>query len=215
MDFGTNTRLRHGSTEIAVAPVGIDYKAPAHTFDGAFRSKPKDGLTSHTVYIGGTERNEMRLITDTGGEGTFINAVNGDWYDCWWKLGGVRGGSTNLPLARLWVFNSGQDEAQFDFNYNGAISVSRGFSLTRDGDIRGSAYGGFLTTWCKTNFTTNLVIGARSMTTIPGGWYDAIPPAGHILQGLNLNQGHGVNGAYYSPLWSVSMNGTRRLAVTE
>lgn len=211
------TALRHGDTQIKVAPGGIDYVAPAHTLEGAFRTRPTPGASSHTAYIGGVERNELRLITDGGGgSGHFVNALNGDWYDCWWKIGGVRGGSTNLPSVDIWVYNTGTSEARYSFNDNGTLSVSNGFRLTRDGDIWGSAYGNdFMTTWIKQNFTTQLVIGARSMHSIPGGWYDAIPPSGHILQGLNLNEGHGVHGAYYSPLWCATMSGARRIAVTE
>ena len=211
------TRLRHGSTGIKIADGGIEYTSPSHTFDGGFRTKPPAGYNSHTVYVGGTERNELRLITDTGSTGTFINALNGDWYDCWWKIGGVRGGGPDLPSVDLWVYNTGTNEARYTFGHDGSIRVNNsGFNLTRDGDIWGTAYGSqFLTTWVKTNFATGLVIGARSFVTLPGGWYDTFPPAGHTLQALNLNDGHGVHGVYYSPLWLVTMSGARRLAVTE
>lgn len=211
------TMLRHGGAGIKVAEGGIDYKAPSHTFDGGFRTKPASGYNSHTVYVGGTERNELRLVTDTGSTGTFINALNGDWYDCWWKIGGVRGSGPDLPSVDLWVYNTGTNEARYTFGHDGSIRVNNsGFTLTRDGDIWGTAYGSqFLTTYIKSNYVSGLSIGKRSMTTLPGGWYDAIPPAGHIFAGLNLNESHGVHGVYYAPLYYFLGNGTQKMIPTD
>lgn len=208
------TQLVHGATNILMGNAGIDYTSAGHTFHGAVRLNGVAGQSANTVYISGKERNEFQLQTNTGGGGTQVNGLLGTWYDCWWNFGARRGNSTDLPRVALHVYNTGSDEAEYSFNYNGTISVNRGFSLDRSGNITGTAYGGLLTDWVRGNFVGNITIGARSIVGWPGGWADLFAPSGHIQVGNNVTDRGLVGGAYAAPMYIHFHNGVSRLVAT-
>lgn len=209
------TQLVHGATNVLMGSGGIDYTSAGHTFHGAVRLHGTDGQNANTVYITGRERNELQIQTNTGPNGSQVNGLLGTWYDCWWNFGARRGGSTDLDRVTLHVYNTGKDEAEYHFSHNGALSVNRGWTIQRDGNIYGTVWGGWLGSYITNNYVTSIYIGQRSLAVMPGGWADAIPPAGHTLQGINMNERHQIHGAYYAPVYYVMGNGQHRLIQTQ
>lgn len=209
------TQLVHGATNVIMGPSGIDYTSAGHTFHGAVRMHGTEGQNANTVYLSGRERNEFQLQTNTGPSGTQVNGLLGTWYDCWWNFGARRGSSTDLNRVTLHVYNTGSDEAEYHFFYNGTLSVSRGFSIDRSGDITGAVYGGgTLTNWLRANFVGNITIGARAIVGWPGGWADLFAPSGHIQVGNNVTDRGLVGGAYAAPMYIHFHNGVSRLVAT-
>lgn len=78
---------------------------------------------------GGNKNIFLQNIAGDGNVGSWVNLLQGNWYNGYWQLGAIRGGGTDISSVRLGVNNSGNDWKWFDFNnsYGGHITALRGF----------------------------------------------------------------------------------------
>lgn len=161
----SQTQLLHGASKVTMVPTGIDYSSNNHAFNGEVRFNGVSANNTNTIHLSGRERNELQLQTKTGVAGTQVNGMLGTWYDCWWNFGARRGNSTDLQKVVLHVYNTGTDEAEYSFSYNGVFSVNRGFAIARDGNIVGPAWSNLdLKSYLDVNYQSK---GAHALTR---GW---------------------------------------------
>lgn len=78
---------------------------------------------------GGNKNIFLQNMPGDGNAGSWVNLLQGNWYNGYWQLGAIRGGGTDISSVRLGVNNSGSDWKWFDFNnsYGGHITALRGF----------------------------------------------------------------------------------------
>lgn len=78
---------------------------------------------------GGNKDIFLQNMPGDGNAGSWVNLLQGNWYNGYWQLGAIRGGGTDISMVRLGVNNSGSDWKWFDFNnsYGGHIAALRGF----------------------------------------------------------------------------------------
>lgn len=74
-------------------------------------------------------KNIFMHVTDDGISGSWVNLLQGNWYDGYWTLGAIRGSGSDIATVRLGCNNQGTDWKWFDFNnsYGGHIVALRGF----------------------------------------------------------------------------------------
>lgn len=96
--------------------------------------------------------NKDIYLTNTTGDGStngWVNLLQGNWYNGYWQLGGIRGSGTDIATVRLGVNNQGSDWKYFDFNnsYGGHLAALRGFkgqqqagSWAMDNDYMGAPF---------------------------------------------------------------------------
>ena len=106
-------------------------------------SRVETGSVGCTGSIWAGQGNSIGMSTSAGGDkniflqnaggdgntGSWVNLLQGNWYDGYWQLGAIRGGGTDISAVRLGVNNQGTDWKWFDFNnsYGGHITALRGF----------------------------------------------------------------------------------------
>lgn len=78
---------------------------------------------------GGNKNIFLQNMPGDGNAGSWVNLLQGNWYNGYWQLGAIRGAGSDISMVRLGVNNSGSDWKWFDFNnsYGGHISALRGF----------------------------------------------------------------------------------------
>lgn len=78
---------------------------------------------------GGNKNIMLQNVPGDGNAGSWINLLQGNWYNGYWQFGAIRGSGTDISTVRLGVNNSGTDWKYFDFNnsYGGHITAQRGF----------------------------------------------------------------------------------------
>lgn len=78
---------------------------------------------------GGNKNIFLQNMPRDGNANSWVNLIQGNWYNGYWQLGAIRGGGTDISSVRLGVNNSGSDWKWFDFNnsYGGHITALRGF----------------------------------------------------------------------------------------
>lgn len=78
---------------------------------------------------GGNKNIFLQNIPGDGNAGSWVNLLQGNWYDGYWQLGAIRGAGSDISMVRLGVNNQGTDWKWFDFNnsYGGHITALRGF----------------------------------------------------------------------------------------
>lgn len=78
---------------------------------------------------GGNKNIFLQNVTGDGNAGSWVNLLQGNWYNGYWQLGAIRGGGADISSVRLGVNNTGNDWKWFDFNnsYGGHITALRGF----------------------------------------------------------------------------------------
>ena len=78
---------------------------------------------------GGNKNIMLQNMPGDGSVGSWINLLQGNWYNGYWQLGAIRGAGSDISTVRLGVNNSGSDWKWFDFNnsYGGHITALRGF----------------------------------------------------------------------------------------
>lgn len=78
---------------------------------------------------GGSKDIFLQNVTGDGNVGSWVNLLQGNWYNGYWQLGAIRGAGADISTVRLGVNNSGSDWKWFDFNnsYGGHITALRGF----------------------------------------------------------------------------------------
>ena len=90
---------------------------------------------TQTSRIGVTTRdggNKDIYITNSGGDAnalSWVNLIQGNWYNGYWQVGGVRGQGTDLDCMRIGVNNQGGDWKWWDFknSYGGHITSPFGY----------------------------------------------------------------------------------------
>jgi hypothetical protein len=92
-------------------------------------SANQGGRVGLTTQDGGNRDIFLQNITNDGNHGSWVNLLQGNWYNGYWQLGAIRGGGTDISSVRLGVNNYGSDWKWFDFNnsYGGHIAALRGF----------------------------------------------------------------------------------------
>lgn len=78
---------------------------------------------------GGNKDIFLQNVGGDGNVGSWVNLLQGNWYNGYWQLGAIRGSGTDISAVRLGVNNQGTDWKWFDFNnsYGGHITAMRGF----------------------------------------------------------------------------------------
>ena len=84
------------------------------------------GLTTQS---GGNKDIFLHSIEGDGSAGSWVNLLQGNWYNGYWQLGGVRGQGEDIETVQLFINNMGTDPKSFTFNnsYGGHIRAPRGF----------------------------------------------------------------------------------------
>lgn len=78
---------------------------------------------------GGNKNIFLQNVAGDGNVGSWVNLLQGNWYNGYWQLGAVRGAGSDISTVRLGVNNQGTDWKWFDFNnsYGGHLTALRGF----------------------------------------------------------------------------------------
>lgn len=78
---------------------------------------------------GGNKNIFLQNVTGDGNVNSWVNLLQGNWYNGYWQLGAIRGAGADISTVRLGVNNQGTDWKWFDFNnsYGGHITALRGF----------------------------------------------------------------------------------------
>lgn len=84
---------------------------------------------------GGNKNILMQNVSGDGATGSWVNLLQGNWYNGYWQLGAIRGNGTDIDMVQLGINNQGSDWKSFQFRNSGGghIIAPRGF--------RGSVYG--------------------------------------------------------------------------
>lgn len=92
-------------------------------------SANQGGRVGLTTQSGGNKDIFLNSVGGDGNVGSWVNLLQGNWYDGYWQLGAIRGGGADISSVRLGVNNAGSDWKWFDFNnsYGGHITALRGF----------------------------------------------------------------------------------------
>lgn len=91
----------------------------------AAQGKSAGVLTSN----GGNKNIFLQNVAGDGNTGSWVNLLQGNWYNGYWQLGAIRGSGTDITSVRLGCNNQGNDWKWFDFNnsYGGHLIAQRGF----------------------------------------------------------------------------------------
>lgn len=112
-------------------------------------SANQGGRVGLTTQSGGNKDIFLNSVAGDGNVGSWVNLLQGNWYDGYWQLGAIRGGGADISAVRLGVNNAGSDWKWFDFNnsYGGHITALRGFKgqcvaggWGLDGDYMGAPF---------------------------------------------------------------------------
>lgn len=78
---------------------------------------------------GGNKNIFLQNVAGDGNVGSWVNLLQGNWYNGYWQLGAMRGSGSDISTVRLGVNNQGTDWKWFDFNnsYGGHLAALRGF----------------------------------------------------------------------------------------
>lgn len=122
MQFDENARLS-GLNHVEIAGTGGLYSGGWITAKQGMRN----GVGTSE---GGNKDIWLANITGDGGANGWVNALQGNWYNGYWQLGGIRGGGADLQSARMVVNNGAGTAKMFNFvpEYGGYMSAERGFN---------------------------------------------------------------------------------------
>nr|DAG08106.1 MAG TPA: tail protein [Caudoviricetes sp.] len=92
-------------------------------------SANQGGRVGLNTQNGGNKDVFLQNVTGDGNTGSWVNLLQGNWYDGYWQLGAIRGSGSDISTVRLGVNNQGTDWKWFDFNnsYGGHLAALRGF----------------------------------------------------------------------------------------
>lgn len=78
---------------------------------------------------GGNKDIILQNVGGDGSVGSWVNLLQGNWYNGYWQLGAIRGNGADISAVRLGCNNQGTDWKWFDFNnsYGGHLTANRGF----------------------------------------------------------------------------------------
>lgn len=89
---------------------------------------PQGKFIGVTTTSGGNKNITLNITPGDSSDGNWVNLLQGNWYNGYWQLGGVRGGSSDIKCVRLGVNSQGTDLKAFEFynSYGGHLRVPRG-----------------------------------------------------------------------------------------
>lgn len=84
------------------------------------------GLTTQS---GGNKDIFLHSVVGDGSSVGWVNLLQGNWYNGYWQIGGVRGSGADLQCFKVGVNNQGTDWKEFNFfnSYGGHIAAPKGF----------------------------------------------------------------------------------------
>lgn len=91
---------------------------------------------------GGNKNILLQNVAGDGSTNSWVNLLQGNWYNGYWQIGAIRGAGTDIDMVQLGINNQGNDWKSFQFRNSGGghIIAPRGF--------RGSVYGsGWTDSW--------------------------------------------------------------------
>ena len=122
---------------------------------------------------GGNKNIFLQNVAGDGNAGSWVNLLQGNWYNGYWQLGAIRGGGSDISSVRLGVNNAGSDWKWFDFNnsYGGHITALRGFkgqcvagAWTLDSEYMGAPFYADTTTNNDGGYSPVVAGGTRAST---------------------------------------------------
>lgn len=92
-------------------------------------SANQGGRVGLNTQSGGNKDIYLQNVDGDGNVGSWVNLLQGNWYNGYWQLGAIRGSGNDISTVRLGVNNQGADWKWFDFNnsYGGHLTALRGF----------------------------------------------------------------------------------------
>lgn len=158
------------------------------------------------IYIqqtgGGNREISMTVPTPNNdpGAGSWVNLLQGNWYNGYWQIGGIRGGGQDLTCLRIGVNNAGTDWKEFNFynTYGGHIAAPKGF--------RGQCTQGY---WGLEWDYMGAPFHAESVANNDGGWSPIVSGGSLSAGGYHLRIGLGCisNGNTAWPDAALKLNG--------
>lgn len=163
----------------------------------------KGGEKIFIQQTGGGNR-EISMVVPTPnndpGAGSWVNLLQGNWYNGYWQVGGIRGNGPDLDCLRIGVNSGGTDWKEFNFHnsYGGHISAQRGF--------RGQCIQGY---WGLEWNYMGAPFHAESVTNNDGGWSPFVSGGTVSTGGYSLRVGLGCisNGNAAWPDAALKLNG--------
>lgn len=131
-----------------------------------------------TTQSGGSKDIFLQNVEGDGGQGGWVNLLQGNWYNGYWQLGGVRGNGADLQCVRLGMNDQGVAWKSFDFynSFGGHLVAPRGF--------RGSLYGGG---WAGANDYMGCVFDSGVATNNDGGYAAIVGGTSQASSGYKMN----------------------------
>lgn len=149
---------------------------------------------------------EISMNVSPGGDpgvGQWVNLLQGNWYNGYWQVGGIRGSGTDLQSFRIGVNNGAGDWKEFNFfnSYGGHITAQRGF--------RGQCIHG---AWGLEWDYMGAPFHAESVTNNDGGWSPIVSGGTVSAGGYHLRAGFGCisGGTAAWPAATIKLNGDGR-----
>ncbi|UXM05293.1 hypothetical protein [Salmonella phage F115] len=175
MKFDENARLS-GLNHVEIAGTGGLYSGGWITA----RQGMRNGVGTAD---GGNKDIWLANITGDGGAYEWVNALQGNCYDGYWKLGGIRGGGEDLQSARMVVNNGAGEAKMFNFlpTYGGYMSAERGFN--------GQCTQG---SWGLEWYHMGAPFTASSIANNDGGWSPIVSGGSSSTGGYHMRTGLGV-----------------------
>lgn len=136
-------------------------------------SAKQGGRVGLTTQDGGNKDIFLQNMPGDGNVGSWINLLQGNWYNGYWQLGAIRGAGSDISAVRLGVNNAGSDWKWFDFNnsYGGHITALRGFkgqcvagAWTLDSEYMGAPFYADTTTNNDGGYSPVVAGGTRAST---------------------------------------------------
>lgn len=189
---------------------GVEFSGTSYVY----KAKPANSQ-ANSITVEGVESNNVWVLTQTGADGTIVNGLRGNWYNDYYVAGGQRGGSDKFKSYRIYIYSPGVDDVAMDLTPDGRLSVSRGWTIARNGNIFGQEWGNtWLSTFLNQTFVVNVTTGARAKLGWNMGWTDLLAPSGHVQNGMTVTD-RGLAGAIYvSPMYIHFRDGSSRLIAT-
>lgn len=156
-----------------------------------------------TTQDGGGKDIFLQNVGGDGNVGSWVNLLQGNWYNGYWQLGAIRGAVADISTVRLGVNNQGTDWKWFDFNnsYGGHITALRGFK----GQCTAGAWG-LEWDYMGAPFHADSVVGNN------GGWSPIVSGGTVSDGGYHLRAGFGCisGGTAAWPGATIKLNGDGR-----
>ncbi len=194
MQFDENARLS-GLNHVEIAGGGL--------YSGGWITAKQGMRNGVGTSEGGNKDIWLENITGDGGANGWVNTLQGNWYNGYWQIGGIRGGGADLRSARVVVNNGAGTAKMFNFvpEYGGYMSAERGFN--------GQCIQG---TWGLEWDHMGAPFTATSVPNNDAGWSPIVSGGSVSTGGYHMRTGLGVisNGNAAWPAVALKLNGGGR-----